>query len=58
MPEALPVTAGAALQLVQVDPAAEAVGHVGAGMDDVDHFLPDPEQFLFNQTVASGGSNE
>jgi len=27
-------------------------------MDDVDHFLPDPEQFLFNQTVASGGSNE
>jgi uncharacterized membrane protein YdfJ with MMPL/SSD domain len=58
MPEALPVTAGAALQLVRVDPAAEAAGHVGAGMDDVNHFLPDHERSLFNRTVASRSSNE
>ena len=58
MPEALPVTAGAALRIVGVDSAAKAIGHVGAGMDDVDRILPDRELFLFNRTVASGGSNK
>jgi len=27
-------------------------------MDDVDRILPDRELFLFNRTVASGGSNK
>jgi hypothetical protein len=43
MPEALPVTAGAALSLIGVEFAAEAIGQVGPGLDNVDHILPDCE---------------
>jgi hypothetical protein len=43
MPEALPVTANATLWLVGVESAAEAIGQVGPGLDNVDHILPDRE---------------
>lgn len=58
MPEALPVTADATLWLVGVESAAEAIGQVGPGLDNVNHFLPDHERSLFNRTVASRSSNE
>ena len=43
MPKALPVAAGADLSLVGVEAAAEAIGQVGPGLDNVDHILPDRE---------------